>query len=302
MAVTDFLVDAFSTNFVEIDYTRRIEEELDAIAQGKEPWKKMLKRTTRTLEPLLESAKLLDHVKSIRVSAPYSCPTCGSRTEYRLGKGGRFLSCASYPECKYANAVDRQGRPLIPEKLDLVSPNGVAMVKRHGKFGDFLVEDLPRPEKPVKAKKKPSKKSITGDAPPVVEPAKPVQFILNVDRKGGLKLPSAPAYLTDLPCPKCASPMNLRDGKRGAWLGCSRFPKCRGRESFAKLPEDKQKELQKTLDKHLKGFTKVVVTRHDGTPIPEGTPIELLALPGGVQELAIHPDFTREQLAIAKAG
>ena len=302
MAVTDFLVDAFSTNFVEIDYTRRIEEELDAIAQGKEPWKKMLKRTTRTLEPLLESAKLLDHVTSIRVSAPYSCPTCGSRTEYRLGKGGRFLSCASYPECKYANAVDRQGRPLIPEKLDLVSPNGVAMVKRHGKFGDFLVEDLPRPEKPVKAKKKTSKKSIAGDAAPVVEPVKPVQFILNVDRKGGLKLPSAPAFLTDLPCPKCASPMNLRDGKRGAWLGCSRFPKCRGRESFAKLPEDKQKELQKTLDKHLKGFTKVVVTRHDGTPIPEGTPIELLALPGGVQELAIHPDFTREQLAIAKAG
>jgi DNA topoisomerase-1 len=96
--------------------------------------------------------------------------------------------------------------------------------------------------------------------------------------------------------------MNLRDGKRGAWLGCSRFPKCRGRESFAKLPEDKQKELQKTLDKHLKGFIKIIVTRHDGTPIPEGTPIELLSLPGGVQELAIHPDFTREQLAIAKAG
>ncbi len=303
MAVTDFLVDAFPTNFVEIDYTRRIEEELDEIAQGKEPWKKMLKRTTRTLEPLLESAKLLDHVKSIRVSAPYSCPTCGSRTEYRLGKGGRFLSCSSYPECKFANAVDRQGRPLIPEKLDLVSPNGVAMVKRHGKFGDFLVEDLPRPEKPVKAKKKKSsKKSTAVDAPPVEAPAKPTQFILNVDRKGGLKLPSAPAFLTELPCPKCASPMNLRDGKRGAWLGCSRFPKCRGRESFAKLPEDKQKELQTALDKHLQGFTKVVVTRHDGTPIPEGTPIELLALPGGVQELAIHLEFKREQALIAKAG
>ncbi len=298
MAVNDFLTEAFRENFIEVDYTRRIEEELDSIAQGQEHFKDMLKGFVKQLQPGIRRATAMEHVKATTIPAPYACPMCGSRTEYRLGKGGRFLSCGSYPGCKYANAVDRQGRPLLPEQLDLVSPNGVNMVKRHGKFGDFLVEDLPRPEKPKKSRKKPK----AGDPTTPAAPAEPAQFILNVDRKGGLKLPSAPAYLTALPCPKCASPMNLRDGKRGAWLGCSRFPKCRGRESFTKLPEDQQALLQKALDNHLKGFTKLVVCRRDGTAIPEGTPIVLLAMPNGVQELAIHSEHALEQATIAKAG
>ncbi len=298
MAVNDFLAEAFAENFIEVDYTRRIEEELDSVAQGKEHYTDMLRGFHRQLAPGVLRAGAMEHVKATTIPAPYACPLCGSRTEHRLGRGGRFLSCGSYPKCKYANPVDRQGRPLIPEKLDLLSPGGIPMVKRHGKFGDFLVEDLPRPEPVKKSRKKPK----AGEAAAPAAPAKPTQFILNIDKKGGLKLPSAPAYLTDLPCPKCASPMNLRDGKRGAWLGCSRFPKCRGRESFAKLPETQQAVLQKALDKHLQGFTKVEVTRRDGTPIPEGTPIELLSMPGGVQELAIHPDFTREQAESARAG
>jgi len=296
-AVIDFLAEEFKTNFVEIDYTRRIEAELDAIAQGNEGWKTMLKRTTHALQPLLKTAMAADHVKSIRTAARYACPLCGSRTEYRLGKGGRFLSCSSYPTCKYANGVDREGRPVLPEQIDLLSPSGVSMIKRHGKFGDFLVEDLPRPEKPKKSRKKPK-----AGEPVEVVAAAPKQFILNIDRKGCLKLPSAPPLVTALCCPKCTAPMNLRDGKRGPWLGCSKFPKCRGRESFAKLPEDQQAKLQKQLDQHMKGFSKIVVTRHDGEPVPEGTPIELLSKVGGVQELAIHHDAIADIPRLSRAS
>ncbi len=300
MAVNDFLAEAFRENFIELDYTRRIEEEFDEIAQGKEHFKDMLRGFVKVLQPGIDRGNLMVHVKSTTISAPYSCPTCGSRTEYRLGRHGRFLSCGSYPACTYANPVDRQGRPLLPTQLDLLSPNGVAMVQRHGRFGDFLVEDLPRPEKPKKAKAKSKKKSATGEVEAAAVKTGP--FILNIDRKGGLRLPSPPAYLTTLPCPKCDSPLNLRDGKRGAWLGCSRFPKCRGRESFAKLPDPTQKELQAALETHMKSFVRVVVTRENGDPIPEGTPVELLIKPGGVQTLAYHGDYLRELDVAAKAG
>ena len=169
--------------------------------------------------------------------------------------------------------VDRQRRPLLPEQIDLLSPAGVPMVKRTGRFGDFLVEDKPRPPK-VRGKK-------AAEAA-----AEPPPFILNLDRKGNLKFPSPPPLVTDIVCAKCGDLMNLRDGKRGPWLGCRAFPKCRGREAFTKLAEDRQKALEAELAQHMRGQTKLSLTRRDGvTPVPEGTPLAQLTMEGGVAEL-----------------
>ena len=59
---------------------------------------------------------------------------------------------------------------------------------------------------------------------------------------------------TDVPCPKCGEEteanLYLRDSKRGLWLSCSRFPKCRGRVGFNKLDEEKQAELEKAWKQH----------------------------------------------------
>ena len=170
--------------------------------------------------------------------------------------------------------VDRQRRPLLPEQIDLLSPAGVPMVKRTGRFGDFLVEDKPRPPKPRGRKQQ--------DA----AAAQPAAFILNLDRKGNLKYPASPPLVTDIACPKCGDLMNLRDGKRGPWLGCRAFPKCRGREAFTKLPEPKQKELERALRDHLGSQTKLALTRRDGvTPVADGTPLAQLTMEGGVAEL-----------------
>ncbi len=81
--------------------------------------------------------------------------------------------------------------------------------------------------------------------------------------------------------------MNLRDGKRGPWLGCRAFPKCRGREAFTKLPEARQKELERELATLMAGRTKLALTRRDGnTPVEEGTPLGKLQMEGGIAELA----------------
>ena len=80
--------------------------------------------------------------------------------------------------------------------------------------------------------------------------------------------------------------MNLRYGKRGPWLGCQKFPKCRGRAAFGKLGEGVQKDLTQQLKKHLSGHETIQLTRRDGvTSVPEGTPLSALTLPGGVAEL-----------------
>jgi DNA topoisomerase-1 len=302
-AVTGFLKEGFENQFIEIGYTREIEQELDQVAQGAKQWTDVLHEFHDELKPKLETALEQDHVKGKGEPSPYACPVCGRRLEYRLGKSGRFLSCSGYnekivepppapakkpakgakkrkpakpkevPACTFAIPVDRDGKPRQPEQIDLLSPAGVPMVKRTGRFGDFLVEDKPRPPKPRGKKAQEAA-------------AEPPPFILNLDKKGAIKFPSPPPVLTDIVCPKCGDFMNLRDGKRGPWLGCRAFPKCRGREAFGKLPEAKQKSLQSELEAHLRGQTKLHLTRRDGaTPVAEGTPMATLQIEGGVAEL-----------------
>ena len=298
-AVTEFLEEGFHDQFIEVGYTREIEQELDQVAEGKKQWTDMLHEFYEELVPKIEFADQLKHKKAESTPSEYACPTCDRRLEYRLGKTGRFLSCCGYnektlveppppkktakgkkprkrkpkeiPACTFAMLVDRDGRPLLPEQIDLLSPNGTPMVKRTGRFGDFLVEDGPPPPK------KSSKKS---------DPDAPASFIMNIDKKGNLKFPAPPPILTDIECSKCGEFLNLRDGKRGPWLGCSKFPKCRGRGAFAKLPEKEQKDLRKQLTDHMKSQQTLVLTRRDGqTQVDDGTPVSDLTIEGGVAEL-----------------
>ena len=262
--VTDFMIEAFP-RLMDFGYTRDLETRLDAIEEEHVPWKDMLRDFHGRFSEALERAhEEIPHAKSVKKPAPYACPKCGSQTCYQFGKNGYFLSCTSYPDCDYAAPIDRAGRPLLPEMVDIKCPeDGAQMILRTGRFGKFLAS----PNYPE------------------------TKFVLNLDKKECLKFKAPPPLVTDLECPKCESkPLNLRDGKRGPWLGCSGFPKCRGRESFAKLDEPLREQLEKELAKHMKAHPMPVITRMDGTPIEEGTPIAELVVPGLIADLPIHPD------------
>ncbi len=288
MAVCSFLEQPFKEGFMDVGYTRRIEEEFDEIAQGKVEWHAMLKQFYSPFQSVVAGLMKVDHVKAEAEPSPYACPLCGRRCEYRLGKTGRFLSCSGFREkvlvpqpptksgkarkpkeesaCAYAAPVNRQGKPLLPERVDIKCPvDGAHMVLRTGRFGDFLTSSNPQ-----------------------------TKFILNLDRKGCVRFPSPKPLLTDLPCPKCGTAMNLRNGKRGPWLGCSAFPKCRGRESWAKVEDKKQKSLEKALAVHDASQPKFELTTMSGKPIAEGTPVADLLAPSSEAQLKLHPDFERD--------
>ena len=52
-----------------------------------------------------------------------------------------------------------------------------------------------------------------------------------------------PTFDWDQPCPKCGSPMKVRFGKFGAFLGCSTYPECRGIVNIPKKDEIPAKEM-----------------------------------------------------------
>ena len=95
---------------------------------------------------------------------------------------------------------------------------------------------------------------------------------MNIDRKGGVKLPSAPPLKIDLKCQKCEEPLNLRRSKRGPWLSCSAFPKCRGRLGWKVLTEEQQKDLETKLMNHEKEHPQPVIKTVGGTPVEAGYP------------------------------
>ncbi|MBK7403768.1 MAG: topoisomerase DNA-binding C4 zinc finger domain-containing protein [Phycisphaerales bacterium] len=256
--VTDKLVEAFP-EILDVGYTREMENELDKIEEEHLDWIEMLRRFYAPFKASLERAhEELGHAKAEIVPAPpeYKCEKCGAGLVYRFGKNGRFLSCSRYPDCNYAAPVDRDGRPRTIDVVNVRCPKtGRPMARRTGRFGPFLATILPEG-----VDGKPGGEGI----------------ILNLDKKGHVTAPSQPPIETDLECEKCGRPLNLRNGVRGPWLGCSGFPKCRGRGKWASLPEDKRAALEAALEAHDKAHPIPIITTLDGRPLTDksGKPLK----------------------------
>ncbi len=261
--VTVKLIEGFP-HLMDLGYTGQMEAELDKIEDQHTDWTTMLENFYGPFAEDLEKAhETMVHAKAETQPALYKCPKCDSRTCYRFGKNGRFLSCTAYPDCDYAAPIDRQGHPMLPEKVDVKCPiDGSEMVLRNGRFGPFLAS-VNYPD---------------------------VEYVINIDKKGRLKYPTPPPLLTDLPCPKCESPLNLRRGKRGPWLGCSTFPKCKGRSAWTKLPQETRDTLLAKLEKEERNHPEIVIERRDGTRIEPDTPVSDLVLPGGEAKLELYDE------------
>ena len=252
--VTDKLIEAFP-DLMDVGYTREMEGDLDKVEDDHLDWVQMLRRFYDPFAKRLELvSETLTHAKAETTPAPFTCPKCKSPTVYRLGKNGRFLSCSTYPDCDYASPVDREGNPRPTETTKIACHIcGRPMTKRTGRFGPFL--------------------GCSGYG----DKKNPCDGILRIDKKGFVQAPSLPPYLPDpaIPCPKCGSPMNLRPGKYGPWLGCSKFPKCRGRGDFKGLADKEKAKLLAALEQHQKDHPIPIIKLLDGTPLtgPDGKPL-----------------------------
>ncbi len=249
--VTDKLIEAFP-DILNLGFTREMEEELDRIESREIDWIAVLDEFYGPFRVRLEEAHAtLGHAKAEMEPAPddIRCEKCGATTVYRFGKNGRFLSCSRYPDCEYASPIDSEGRPRKIEPVNVACPKcSSPMNKRTGRFGAFLG-----------CTRYPD-----------------CDGIVKIDKKGRPVAPQPPPYVTDEPCPKCGQPLNLRSGKRGPWLSCSAFPKCRGRGAWTKLDAKTRERLERALAAHERQFPVPILRDLKGRPITDerGQPIE----------------------------
>ena len=137
--VNKLLTENF-TDVINVEFTAKIEDEFDEIAEGHEKWKKMIREFYGPFEEEVEKVeKELEHVEMVDEVSDVKCEKCGRMMVYKYGRYGKFLACPGYPECKNT-------KPII-ETIDVPCPKCGAIVqvrktKRGRKY--YICENNPK--------------------------------------------------------------------------------------------------------------------------------------------------------------
>jgi DNA topoisomerase-1 len=217
-----------------VQFTAGMEAQLDKIEEADLDWIKLLKDFYGPFHEVVEGAlEKIEHAGG--AASKYVCEKCGSRMLYRISKNGFFLACENR-ECSHTQPVDDQGKPTVREVSEHKCPVcGREMIKRRGRFGEFL--------------------GCSGYSVKNEKGEPSCTTIINLDKQGNPQPPKVKIETT-VACDKCGSPMILRDSKRGPFLGCSTFPKCRNTKMMKKLEGADLAQVEKLIPLLKEGAAK----------------------------------------------
>ncbi len=241
--ISAFLEKLFS-KYVDYNFTAGLEDQLDEITSGKESWLKVLemfwkdfnsnvsevkeKRTREVLDLLNESlgALIFDTDKEGKIVRKCQLCDTGSLSLKNSFRGGAFIGCSNYPECKFTRPLSKakaaaQSQLAEPKFLGK-HENGNDIFLKNGRFGPYLqyekvIDESIEEEKPKKRKKTKKKK------PEVNE------LLKNVSIPKGIELESIDLekakFLCSLPKSLGINPENqkeitLNTGRFGPYLKC----------------------------------------------------------------------------------
>ena len=206
MIVNDLLVESFADLF-NVEYTARMEEELDEVEEGKMKWTAALKEFYDKFTVDLKAAQQhMRDVKRQEIITDEVCDKCGSPMAIKFGKFGQFLACTNYPECKNTReiaktAVNGNGEASTEEAEnpfadEMCEKCGKPMALKRGRFGQFL--------------------ACTGYPE--------CKTTRKITKSGAA---AAPPVMLDEQCPECGSQLAIRQGPYGEFTACSRYPECK---------------------------------------------------------------------------
>jgi DNA topoisomerase I len=205
LVVTDLLIENFRDIF-DIQYTARLEEELDEIEEGKETWTQALAEFYKKFEKDLKYAeKHMENIKRMEKPTDEKCERCGSPLVIKWGKHGSFYACSSYDKEDPNSCTFTKENPINLPDLDSADVQettqeeycencGRVMVLKRGRFGQFM--------------------ACTGYPD--------CKTTRRLDQ--GKRVPDIPL---DEVCPKCGRNLILRHGRYGEFTSCSGYPDCK---------------------------------------------------------------------------
>lgn len=192
--VSTFLEENFA-QYISDDFTAEMENELDEIASGDRTYKKTLSDFYGPFQKEVKSKDKIEKLTNLG-DAPkdMKCPVCDGKMIIKLGKGGKFYSCAKFPECTGARTLEGKELAGPKDTGELCPKCGKAnLVTREGKFGMFTACSRFPKCKYVKKDEEQEKANSTG-----------------------------------VQCPTCKKGfMSERRGRFGVFYSCSNYPDCK---------------------------------------------------------------------------
>ena len=131
--VNKLLVENFP-DVINVEFTAKIEEEFDQVAEGNEKWKNIIRNFYEPFKEVIEKVeKELEHVELEEEVSDVPCDKCGRMMVIKYGRYGKFLACPGFPECKNA-------KPIL-ETVEVPCPvcKGTVQVKKSKRGRKFYV-------------------------------------------------------------------------------------------------------------------------------------------------------------------
>jgi DNA topoisomerase-1 len=199
ITVTESLKDFFK-EIMDLSYTAGVEEQLDKVAEGGEKWVDLLTGFYDNFKKELAEAEQGMRRPAAK-ETDEKCPVCGKMMLQKRSRFGEYLVCSD-GTCKGKINLSSDGEKIThvqPQETDEKCDKcGAPMVIRTGRRGKFMAcSAYPK-----------------------------CKNTYSVDAQGN-KIASTGPIVTSRLCEKCGKPMVLRSSKRGEFLGCSGYPKCK---------------------------------------------------------------------------
>ncbi len=193
--VTDLLVEHFG-DYVDLEFTARMEEELDEVARGEREWIPLLQAFYPPLRDRVDEVRKTTRRADFTTEATDEVCSLGHPMVIRLGRNGRFLACSQYPEHKESRPLPGDEPPPLEGEGETCPQCGEGtLTSKRGRFGPF-----------VGCSRYPECNYIKKEGPP---PPDPLPF--------------------EVTCPKNQDGLLVpRRARRtgNVFYGCSNYPKC----------------------------------------------------------------------------
>ncbi len=135
--VNKFLVDTFP-NIFDVQFTAKMEDELDRIEDGEENWVESVRRFYGSWKGFLDeaNARRKELKAAFQEETTVECEECGRNMVVKWGRNGRFLACPGYPQCKNTKPLEEDEEAATTDEIcaQCESP----MVVKTGRYGRFL--------------------------------------------------------------------------------------------------------------------------------------------------------------------
>ena len=199
--ITEMLEQNFK-NIVDSEFTSKMEEKLDDIAENKADWQQILADFYYPFMDEIAKGKTSIASQKLAEKIGEACPNCGGELLRRQGRFGEFIACSNYPKCKYSRNADASTEgaseeKAAPEVLDEKCPQcGKNLIKRKGRYGEFIAcEGYPK-----------------------------CKYSRKIE---GAAKEQKPLVSTGVKCPSCGTGEIVeRFSRRGKFYGCTNYPKC----------------------------------------------------------------------------